>query len=125
MRATQQESGTTLVEIVVALLVFAVGLLGLAAQTAVVTRAFALARRTAAATTAAATRLERLRAEACRSRTSGAEPVAPGGRPVAELRWDWSTVPESTYRARLIVAPAVPPGRPDTLTATIDCRSGS
>ena len=118
--------GFTLVEVLVALLVFAVGILGLAAETAALTRQLARAQRAAFASAAAATRLERLRAGACMVRTDGTETTLRDRTVLAVLQWTWSSPGDSTYRVRLVTLPAGPATRPlvppDTLTALIPCR---
>ena len=117
--------GFTLVEVLVALIVFAVGMLGLAAETAALTRQLARAQRAAFVSAAAATRLERLRAAACGTRADGAETVLRGGAKLAVLQWTWSNAGDSTYRVRLVSSPVAPATRgiapPETLNALIPC----
>ncbi|HTR21861.1 MAG TPA: prepilin-type N-terminal cleavage/methylation domain-containing protein [Gemmatimonadales bacterium] len=114
-------SGCTLVEVMVALFVFAVGLLGLAAEAGLLTRQLGATRRFSYATSSVAARLEALRATACRSPTNGAERVSRGSATLAELRWDWTGPADSIIQARVVLAPTVAPRRPDTLTATASC----
>ena len=118
--------GFTLVEVLVALIVFAVGALGLAAETAALTRALAGAQRAAFVSSAAAARLERLRAAACGTRVDGTETVQRERTTLALLQWTWSSPGDSTYRVRLVTTPAEAAARrlavPDTLTAQIPCR---
>jgi prepilin-type N-terminal cleavage/methylation domain-containing protein len=118
--------GFTVVEVLVALIVFAVGILGLAAETALLTRALARTQRAAIASAAAAARLERLRITACGTRLDGAEPVLHHRTPVARLEWTWGLAGDSTPRVRIVTVPAGPLAhplvRPDTLTAVFPCR---
>jgi prepilin-type N-terminal cleavage/methylation domain-containing protein len=118
--------GFTVVEVLVALIVFAVGILGLAAETASLTRALARTQRAAVASAAAAARLERLRITACRTPEDGAEPVLHHGTTLARLEWTWGLAGDSTPRVRLVTVPAGPAAhplvRPDTLTAVFPCR---
>jgi prepilin-type N-terminal cleavage/methylation domain-containing protein len=118
--------GFTLIEVLVAMLVFAVGLLGLAAATAGLTRHLARARHAAFVATAAASRLERLRAAACRVRTGGTEVVQRGGARLALLAWTWTDQGDSAYRVRLVTTSAVSFARPlvrrDTLWLVVPCR---
>lgn len=115
-----------MVEVLVALIVFAVGILGFAAETASLTRALARTRRAAIVSAAAAARLERLRITACDMRVDGAEPVLHHRTPLARLEWTWELVGDSTPRVRLVTVPggpaAHPLARPDTLTAVFPCR---
>jgi prepilin-type N-terminal cleavage/methylation domain-containing protein len=119
-------SGFTIVEVLVALVVFALGVLGMAAETAALTRLLARGRRAAAVTAAAAGRLERLRSGACLERRDGADTLARGSAALATLRWTWSAAPatDSSYRVELIAVPAPasrPLGAAETLRAEIPC----
>jgi prepilin-type N-terminal cleavage/methylation domain-containing protein len=118
--------GFTLIEVLVAMVVFSVGLLGLAAGMAGLTRHLARARHAALVATAAASRLERLRAAACRLRTDGSEIVQRGGVRLALLAWIWTDQGDSTYRVRLVTTSAVSFARPlvrrDTLWLVVPCR---
>lgn len=118
--------GFTVVEVLVALIVFAVGILGLAAETASLTRALARTQRATIASAAAAARLERLRITACGTRQDGAEPVLHHSAPLARLEWTWGFAGDSPPRVRLVTVPAGPSAhplvRPDTLTAVFPCR---
>ncbi|MGH7612799.1 MAG: type IV pilus modification PilV family protein [Gemmatimonadales bacterium] len=118
--------GFTVVEVLVALIVFAVGILGLAAETASLTRALARSRRAAIVSAAAATRLERLRVVACDAPADGTEPVSRNRTQLARLEWTWGAGVDSTARVRLVTVPSGPTAhplvRPDTLTATFSCR---
>jgi type IV pilus modification protein PilV len=66
-------AGFTIVELLVALMIFAVGMLGLAATAGSVTRMMGGAKRQVIAATVAQTRLERLRSSPCTSIASGAD----------------------------------------------------
>ena len=74
-RPSGKRAGFTLVELLVAMMVFAVGMLGLAATAASVTRMMGGARRQTIASTVAQARLEKLRSSPCASLTSGSETV--------------------------------------------------
>jgi prepilin-type N-terminal cleavage/methylation domain-containing protein len=118
--------GFTVVEVLVALIVFAVGILGFAAETASLTRALARTRRAAIASIAASARLERLRLTACDMPVDGAEPVLHHRTQVARLEWTWGRGVDSTARVRLVTVPSGPAARPlvrpDTITAAFPCR---
>ena len=74
-RGTKSRAGFTIVELIVAMMVFAVGVLGLAATAASVTRLMGGARRQTIAANIAQSRLEKLRASPCGTLTSGADTV--------------------------------------------------
>ena len=74
-RPTGSRKGFTLVELLVALMVFAVGMLGLAATAGSVTRMMGGARRQTIAATVAQSRLERIRSSPCASLVSGSDTV--------------------------------------------------
>lgn len=122
----QAARGFTLVEVLVAALVLAVGMLGLAAGTAGLLRHLARTRRAAVVSAAAASRLERLRATACQGRFNGSEFVERGGVRLALLAWTWTAEGDSTYRVRLVTTSAVSFARPlvrrDTLSLAVPCR---
>jgi len=116
--------GFTLIEVLVALVLFAFGVLGLAAETAALTRLLARAQRAARVTAAASARLERLRAGACVLRRDGAETVSQGSAILATLQWTWSGVGDSTYRVRVVAFPGLlagPRARSETLSAVLAC----
>lgn len=126
---TIRANGFTLVEVLVALLVFAVGALGLAAETAALMRQAARSRRTARVSAAAAMRLERLQAGACEVRANGTELVMQGGSALASLHWSWSQAATGAtrYRVRLVTAPGpltMGPAAPaETLLAVVSCEA--
>lgn len=126
-RLIARRRGFTLVEVLVALLVFAVGALGLAAETAALMRQVARSRRAARVSAAAATRLERLQAGACTSRSNGTELVMQGGSALAALHWSWDpAVAEGTlFRVQIVTVPGpltMGAGAPaETLAAVVTC----
>ncbi|HEX8849795.1 MAG TPA: prepilin-type N-terminal cleavage/methylation domain-containing protein [Gemmatimonadaceae bacterium] len=67
--------GFTLVELMVAMMVFSIGVLGLAATTATVARLMGSASRQTMAAAVAQSRIEKLRATSCASLASGSETV--------------------------------------------------
>ena len=74
-RPSAKRAGFTLVELLVAMMVFAVGMLGLAATAGSVTRMMGGAKRQTLAATVAQSRLEKLRSSPCATLTSGSETV--------------------------------------------------
>lgn len=117
-------TGFTLVEVLVALVVFSLGALGLAAETAALTRQLGAGHRAAIVTAAATTRLEGLRTGACESRVAGLETVRYHSAGLADLEWSWRDSGDSVYRLTLTTVPVGPwtPVLPDTLTTVVWCR---
>jgi len=87
-------SGFTLIEVMVALVIFNIGLLALAAGAALLVRQGGLVQRLDAARLAAASRVARLRAGGCPATQQGADSAQPG---LLE-RWQ-VTAPDSVTRA--------------------------
>ena len=74
-RVACKRAGFTLVELLVAMMVFAVGMLGLAATAGSVTKMMGGAKRQTIAATVAQSRLEKLRSSPCASIVSGSDTV--------------------------------------------------
>src|SRR5215831_805325 len=117
----KRPAGFTLLEVLVALVILTLGLLGLIAQTATLVRALARVRRGETITTAAAARLEQLRATGCGSRADGTATVGPGGG-LARLDWTWNTADDSSHRLQLVVTPRAASQPPETLAMVLRCR---
>ena len=117
-------TGFTLVEVLVALVVFALGALGLVAETAALSHQIGIGQRAAIVTGAATARLERQRTLACASRSDGRETVQYHAVPLADLVWSWRDPGDSAYRLTLTTVPVGPwaPVQADTLTAVVWCR---
>jgi type IV pilus assembly protein PilV len=90
--------GFTLIEVVIALVLLDVGLLGLVGTAALVTRMEAESERSAAAANFAAQRLERLRAGACSAHANGADTLFRAATWVAINAWTWTELTDSTAR---------------------------
>ncbi|OLB13424.1 MAG: hypothetical protein AUH07_06155 [Gemmatimonadetes bacterium 13_2_20CM_70_9] len=86
----KQERGFTIVEVIVAMLVLTVGLLGLVTSAALVTRMIGRGQRSAVAAAYAGRRLEMLRVSACASQTAGSEVLLRGGNPVDSVSWSFT-----------------------------------
>jgi prepilin-type N-terminal cleavage/methylation domain-containing protein len=119
----KRERGFTIIEIIVAIIVLTVGLLGLVTSAALVTRMIARGQRSAAAAQYAARRLEMLRASGCRSQAGGSETLFRGSTPVDSLWWrfvsrgsnHWQVVVRSKYQT------ALGQWRTDSLETEISC----
>lgn len=115
MRSTR---GTTLIELVVALTMLAIGMLGLIGTTAVVNRYLSQGRWSSFVAAGSARRLESLRAIAASQGCAGlAGGMATYPGSVTE-RW---TVSARARSADLMVVMSGPRVRPETLTTTIAC----
>lgn len=110
--------GLTVVEVLIAMLILSVGLLGLTASTAVTTRMIGQARRFNEVSAFAGRRLEALRSRHCSTLNAGSETE---GRFV--VRWQVQDVAAGrAYDVRLVVESPTPRGmRADTFSTTILC----
>jgi prepilin-type N-terminal cleavage/methylation domain-containing protein len=83
----KREQGFTLVEVIIAILVLTVGLLGLVTSAALVTRMIGRGQRSAVASQYAQRRLEMLRVTGCTSQVGGSEVLMRGGTAADSLSW--------------------------------------
>ena len=115
--------GFTLVEVMIALVILAVGLLSLASTGALVTRLIARAQRSTLEATAAARRLEHLRVGACRRRENGFEVLRRGSAVLAHIEWRWVTLDSNHHRLVFRTTHTATPARrrTDSLVAMIAC----
>jgi prepilin-type N-terminal cleavage/methylation domain-containing protein len=101
------ERGFTIVEVLIAIVVLTVGLLGLVTTAALVTRMIGQGQRSAVASTFASQRLELLRTSACppvAQRTAGADTLIRGGAAVAINEWQFAAVPANPNAWRISLA---------------------
>ena len=94
--------GFTIVEVLVAIVVLTVGLLGLATTAALTTRMIARGRQSSMAATFAAQRMERLRVSGCANQVAGADTLKRGSTWVAINTWTFANVATSTWRIVLV-----------------------
>jgi prepilin-type N-terminal cleavage/methylation domain-containing protein len=97
------KAGYTLVEVIIAIIVLTVGLLGLVTTSALVTRMIARGQRSAVASTFAAQRMESLRAGACipAQRVNGSDTLKRGGEWVAINTWTFVDQGGEYYRVSI------------------------
>lgn len=116
-------NGFTLVEVLVAIVITGVGLLGLAQGLVVADRMIRQGRRATLAASLAQQRLERLRAGACTTRVTGVEFFPPTGRPIVTNTWTWRTVDSATHRLSLTTRYVVARNRAraDSLQTMVIC----
>jgi Tfp pilus assembly protein FimT len=115
--------GFTLAELLVAVVLFEVGLLALLSTTAAVTRMLARGRHATLAATFATQRLERLRPGACASQAPGSEVRSVGGVPVDSLVWRFDDAGNGHWRILLHTWSRAATGawRRDSLETEISC----
>jgi len=94
----KREQGFTLVEVIIAILVLTVGLLGLVSSAALVTRMIGRGQRSAEAAQYGQRRLEMLRTSGCRSQAAGSEVLRRGSAPLDSISWTFTrwSIPNST-----------------------------
>ena len=112
----QQRTGFTLIEVLVAILVLAVGVLALAGTTAVTVRRMSQSGHLAAAASVARGRAESSLAESCTAVTSGSERVF-------SLRSEWSASPGpvSTDLAQSVTFAALRGDHTDSFLTSAPC----
>ena len=115
MRSAATAAGYTLIEIIVALMVFTVGALALAGSSCVVARAMAGNVRRELAARTAVNRIETI-ASQCGTATSG-------GEVISQIESDWVTTrdPRTTEVTESVRCPAPGPGCTVSFRATIWC----
>ena len=94
----RSERGFTIVEVIVAIIVLTVGILGLVTSSALVTRMIARGQHSSNGATFAARRLEYLRATGCRSQASGKDTLkTQSGTIIAKNSWVFTAQSGSQY----------------------------
>ena len=112
------ERGFTVVEVLIAVLVLSIGLLGLAASAAVTTRMIGQGQRYSETSAMAAQRFEMLRSQSCASMSAGS---ASAGR----FGVSWAVTTVASGRARgvtlVVTSPTGRGMRADSFATTIPC----
>ena len=119
----KRERGFTIIEVIVAITVLSVGLLGLASTAALVTRMIAGGQRSAGAATFAVKRMEQLRISGCTAQTPGSESLYRGSTKVATNNWSYTDAGNNTYRVLLTTTYLTVKNRTrtDTLETAVSC----
>lgn len=119
----KQQRGFTIIEVIIAIVVLAVGLLGLVTTAALVTRMIGRGQRSAVAATFAAQQIEQLRGSGCLARNNGAATLNRGSSVLAQTAWTWTTVGATTYRLSLVTRYQTVQNRTrtDTTETTLTC----
>jgi len=94
----KQEQGFTLIEVIIAVLVLTVGVLGLVTSAALVTRMIGRGHRSAVQVAFSQRRLEMLRSTACTNQATGTDVLMRGGVPVDSLSWQFVNRGNSTWQ---------------------------
>jgi len=104
MNRTRTQSGFTIIEIIIAIMVLTVGLLALVTTAALVTRMIARGQRSAVASMYAAQRAERMRPAACipAQRVDGTDTLYTGSNWVATNSWAFVDEGNLYYRVRVV-----------------------
>jgi len=111
MIALNRDHGFTIVEILVAVLLLEIGLAGLVAGGALLTRLLTAGRRAERVAAFAAARLERLHIDACiTGAADGTEELRQGGVLVATNRWAVTPANGHTMHILLTSRAEIPPG---------------
>jgi len=119
------QGGFTIIEILIAIVVLVVGMLGLVMTAAMLSRMMGRANRAQAAATFAAQRLEKMRPAACiaAQRVAGTETLSRGSQQLAVNNWSFIDIGSSSYRLRVITTWKTTQNktRTDTLEMGVPC----
>ena len=125
MNTTRNERGFTIIEVIIAIVVLTIGLLGLVSTAALVTRMIARGQRSANAAAWSAQRLERLRPAACipLQRVAGSDTLYRGSTWVAINRWTFTDMGGNIFRLKIVTTAKTIKNqmRADSTETTIPC----
>jgi prepilin-type N-terminal cleavage/methylation domain-containing protein len=98
------QGGFTIIEILIAIVVLVVGMLGLVMTAAMLSRMMGRASRAQAAATFASQRMEKMRPAACIAgqRVGGSDTLSRGGQWIAINNWSYVDMGSSAYRLQVI-----------------------
>ena len=125
MNTNAQRRGFTIIEIIIAIIVLTVGVLGMVTTAALVTRMIARGQRSAEASAFAARRLERERVAACTNQIDGTETLSRGGTVVATNQWTYTNLGNLNFRLKLVSTYRTTQNksRSDSTETTITCNA--
>ena len=125
MNIKKNQRGFTIIEIIIAIIVLTVGVLGLVTTAALVTRMIARGQRSATAAAFASRRLERMRAGACiaAQRVDGQDTLYRGSTWVAVNTWAFTAAPNQNFRLKVVTQYKTVKNsvRTDSTETTIPC----
>lgn len=125
----RNEGGFTILEIMIAVVILMVGVLGLVMTAALTTRMMGRANRAQQAAAYASKRMEMMRTAACivGQRNSGVDTLYRGSAMIAYNTWDYAAMPGSadSYRLRVITRWETTKNqmKSDTLEQGVPCRT--
>lgn len=127
MNAIKNRRGFTIIEIIIAIIVLTVGVLGMVTTAALVTRMIARGQRSASASAFAARRVERMRIAACiaAQRANGQDTLYRGSQWVAINTWTFTDLGNLNYRLKNVSTYRTVKNRVrrDSTETTISCNT--
>lgn len=127
MNIKKDKRGFTIIEVIIAIIVLTVGVLGLVTTAALVTRMIARGQRSATASAFASRRLERQRIAACiaAQRLPGSDTLYRGSQWVAFNRWAYTDGGNQNYRLKIVTTYKTVKNsvRTDSTETTIPCNT--
>ncbi|HWC74970.1 MAG TPA: prepilin-type N-terminal cleavage/methylation domain-containing protein [Gemmatimonadales bacterium] len=127
MTTLENRRGFTIIEIMIAIIVLTVGVLGMVTTAALVTRMIARGQRSASASAFAARRVERMRIAACidAQRQNGTDTLYRGSQWVAINRWTFTDLGNLNYRLKNVSTYRTVKNlvRSDSTETTISCNT--
>lgn len=125
MNIKQNQRGFTIIEIIIAIIVLTVGVLGLVTTAALVTRMIGRGQRSAVATAFGSRRLEQLRARACTARPNGSDTLYRGSTWVAFNTWTFTDAGNQNFRLKVVTTYKTTKNRVrrDSTETTIPCNT--
>ncbi|HEV8380466.1 MAG TPA: prepilin-type N-terminal cleavage/methylation domain-containing protein [Gemmatimonadales bacterium] len=125
MKTPTNQKGFTIIEIIIAIIVLTVGVLGLVTTGALVTRMIARGQRSAVAAAFGSRRLERMRVGACivAQRVNGQDTLYRGSQWVAINTWTFTDAGNQNYRLKVVTRYRTVKNRvrSDSTETTIPC----
>jgi type II secretion system protein I len=115
--------GFTIIEVILAMIVLSIALLGLLGASALATRTLGRARVADEAAVLANNRIERLRLTACANQSSGADTLFRGGAWYVINSWSYTASTNSTWRIQLVKKYVTGPRtiRTDVVETEVSC----
>jgi prepilin-type N-terminal cleavage/methylation domain-containing protein len=127
MKTIKNNKGFTIIEIIIAIIVLTVGVLGMVTTGALVTRMIARGQRSAQASAFAGRRLGRMRVAACIDvqRVNGSDTLYRGSNWVALNNWTFTDAGNQNYRLKIVSTYKTDQNktRKDSTETTISCNA--